>query len=149
MTVEWPFVKHDELCILISATLALPRPHLTPKSVASILGKIRSVAAISNWGPFMSHSLQSSLAASTRRALLNSASAHTWWWQRGQVWLSSAKIKDLTLLRDWLTSEDVSQLWIHPIGMLVHHQSHAAFYSDASYAGLGGLGGWSPHAQLQ
>jgi hypothetical protein len=93
----------------------------------------------------MSHSLQSALAASTCRALLNGASARTWW-QRGRVWFSSATIKDLTLLRDWLTHEDARQLWIRPIGMLVQHQPHTVFYSEASYAGLGG---WSLHAQLQ
>jgi hypothetical protein len=121
----------------------MARPSLTPTAAASILGKIRSAAAISDWGPFIPQSLQSALTG-TRRALLRGDEARTWW-SRGRIWLSSGTLKDLQLLIQWLTHEDALHLWTRPIGMLVYRTAHTAFYSDTSYAGLGG---WSPHAKL-
>jgi hypothetical protein len=117
---------------------------LAPIAAASILGKIHFAAAISDWGPFISHSLQSDLAAGTRWALLRGDEARTWW-SRGCIWLSSDTLKDLQLLLQWLTHEDALHVWTRPIGMLVYCTAHAALYSDASYAGIGG---WSPHATL-
>jgi hypothetical protein len=93
----------------------------------------------------MSHSLQSALATNYRRALLHGVPTRTWW-SRSHIWLSSGAVKDLSLLQSWLTCADAAPLlWLRPVGMLVARTAHAAFFSDASYAGLGG---WSPDASF-
>jgi hypothetical protein len=82
MTVSWPLYKRQELFDELQALLLLPRSrrHLTPKQVASILGKLRSAIQISPWGVFLSFSLAATLKNAGRNAFSSTRS----WWSKGK-----------------------------------------------------------------
>jgi hypothetical protein len=78
MTVTWPRETHLKLQELIMTVLEAKNHILTPKVVASIIGKIRSAACIAPWGNHMSYSIsQEALTVALCKALHNSG----WFWR--------------------------------------------------------------------
>jgi hypothetical protein len=57
MTVTWLFFKRQELYSEILLTLAPQRPSLTPRGVASMIGKLRSASLVAMWGPYLTYGL--------------------------------------------------------------------------------------------
>jgi hypothetical protein len=94
MTVEWPAYKRLELALLIDNLVVMPQPYLSLTAAASILGKIRLTAALSDWRAYLSVSLRSALSRAARAAALSSGSVARWW-QRSRIWVSRATVKDL------------------------------------------------------
>jgi hypothetical protein len=67
MTVTWPLYKRQALHADIQAALENPR-HVSPKMVASIIGKVRSAGEIAQWGPYISFSVADKLKRACRQA---------------------------------------------------------------------------------
>jgi hypothetical protein len=61
MKVTWPWYKQKELHDEIMEALALRRPSLTPRGVASMVGKLRSASMVAMWGPYLSYGLAAAL----------------------------------------------------------------------------------------
>jgi hypothetical protein len=134
--VTWPRYKRIDLHADIQTALQKPR-EVSPKIVASILGKVRSVGDVAPWGPYLSFSLSDTLKTASRNAF----STHRTWWTRGKIRLSAAVIQDLKFLSEYLLLEEFSPVWSRYLGLLVPRIATCIFLSDASYEGLGG---WSP-----
>ena len=142
MTVEWPLEKRTELAHQITTVLTTKRYITSPKILASIIGKLRSAAIVAVWGVYITFSLQHSLT----RALRQASTRATWFWKRGKVRLPKSTIHDLQQVVLYLLAESYHHIWTRPIALMVPRIATAAFYSDASY---GGLGGWSPTMTVQ
>ncbi len=137
LQVTWPLIKRTELFDEIMTALAMKRPWLKPKVVASIIGKLRSASLIAPWGPYLSFSL----AMALNHAVRSTYEAICRWWQRGRVWVSNSVQHDLRIVAHYLQEPEYSPIWSRYIGLLVPRVATHTILSDASYAGIGG---WSP-----
>jgi hypothetical protein len=143
LTVTWPLYKRQELYDKIMDAIRPLWPSLSPRGVASIVGKLRSASFIALWGPYLSYGL----AFALKLALQAAYSTLQRWWTRGKVWISKSVKKDLECLTDLLLDEEYSPAWSQYIGLLVPRDATThRILSDASYAGIGG---WSPDFLLQ
>ncbi len=142
LTVTWPLYKRQELFDEIMEALASVRPSLKPRTVASIIGKIRSASLIAPWGPYISFSLAIALNAALRSNYMTIRR----WWSRGRVWISKNVQVELQMIADLLLEPEYSPVWSRYIGLLVPREATHRILSDASYAGIGG---WSPQFCLQ
>jgi hypothetical protein len=62
MTVTWPLYKHQELYDDIIAALTGQRPSMSPRGVASMVGKLRSASLlVALWGPYLLYGLAQAL----------------------------------------------------------------------------------------
>jgi hypothetical protein len=109
MTVSWPLYKRQELFDELQTILLLPSSHrhLTPKQVASILGKLRSAIQISPWGVFLSFSLAATLKSAARIAFSTTRS----WWSKGKIWVDSTALRDICLLMETLLAPNEDPMW--------------------------------------
>jgi hypothetical protein len=142
MRVTWPRYKREELHDEIRAALALRRPSLTPRGVASMVGKLRSASLVAMWGPYLSYGL----AIALKIALQSAFSCLRRFWARGKVWITKSMAKDLLCIADMLLEPEFSPVWSQYIGLLIPREATHQILSDASYAGIGG---WSPDFQIQ
>jgi hypothetical protein len=142
MTVTWPYSKRKELYDKIMTALASARPSLTPRGVASMVGKLRSASLVALWGPYLSYGLSHAL----KLALQGAFSTNRRWWSRGKVWLTKSVRKDMACVAEYLLEPEFAPIWSQYIGLLIPREATHRILSDASYAGIGG---WSPHFQIQ
>ena len=138
MTVSWPLAKRQRLHDELTEILAQPHPRsVSPKTMAHIIGVVRSAAEIAPWGNFLSFNLQNSLTAASRNAFSTRRS----WWTRTNIYLSSVAVATIEQLLETLLEPEGSPLWTRPIALYLDRDPTHTVYSDASYAGIGG---WSP-----
>jgi hypothetical protein len=142
MTVTWPYYKREELHTEIMTALAGVRPSLTPRGVASMIGKLRSAGMVALWGPYISYGLGYAL----KIALQGAFSTNRRWWSRGKVWLTKSLRKDMACIAEYLLDPQFNPIWSQYIGLLIPRDATQSILSDASYAGIGG---WSPDFQIQ
>jgi hypothetical protein len=142
MTVTWPFFKREELYNEILLALAPQRPSLTPRGVASMIGKLRSASLVAMWGPYLTYGL----ALALKIALQSAFSCLRRFWARGKVWITKSMAKDMLCIADLLLEPEFSPVWSQYIGLLIPRDATHQILSDASYAGIGG---WSPDFQIQ
>jgi hypothetical protein len=136
MTVSWPLYKREELYQELIAIVYLPKSkrHMTPKQVASVLGKLRSAIQISPWGVYLSFAL----AANLKRASKNALSSQRSFWSRGKVRINQSAVRDILFLLETLLAPEEDPLWTRPIALLIPREATHWLKSDASYAGIGG-----------
>jgi hypothetical protein len=142
MTVTWPFYKRKELHDEIMAALSGVRPSMTPRSVASVIGKLRSASLVALWGPYLSYGLSQALKV----ALQASFSTLRRWWSCGKIWITKSLRKDMACIAETLVEPAYNPVWRQYIGLLIPRDATHSILSDASYAGIGG---WSPDFQIQ
>jgi hypothetical protein len=142
MTVTWPWYKRTELYDEIMTCLQGRRPSLTPKGVASMIGKLRSAALVAMWGPYLSYGLAQALKLALRSAF----SCLRRFWARGKVWITKSMKKDMLCIAELLLEPQFSPVWSQYIGLLIPRDATHRIFSDASYAGIGG---WSPDFHIQ
>jgi hypothetical protein len=142
MTVTWPYSKRQELYAEIIAALDHVRPSLSPRGVASMIGKLRSASLVALWGPYLSYGLGYALKIALRAAF----STLRRWWTRGKIWLTKAVRKDMACIAELLLAPEFSPVWSQYIGLLIPRTATHRILSDASYAGIGG---WSPDFLIQ
>jgi hypothetical protein len=141
LMVTWPLYKREALILAIEDALKNPR-QVSPKTAASIMGKVRAAGEIAPWGSYVSFSLADALKRASRAAFHPIRK----WWSRGKIRFSRRVIADLKLLMESLRLPEFSPVWSCYIGLLVPRTAMQKFLSDASYEGLGG---WSPDFQVQ
>jgi hypothetical protein len=132
--VTWPLYKRQELYDEIMAALHLRRPSLSPRGVASVVGKLRSASLVAPWGPYLSYGLALALKLALRAAY----SPLRWWWSRGKVWLTKSVRQDMACVAALLLAPEFSPVWSQYIGLLVPRDATHTILSNASYAGIGG-----------
>ncbi len=142
MRVTWPWYKRKELHDEITAALAPRRPSLTPRGVASMVGKLCSASLVAMWGPYLSYGL----ALALKIALQSAFSCLRRFWTRGKVWITKSMKKDMECIANMLLEPEFSPVWSQYIGLLIPRDATHQILSDTSYAGIGG---WSPDFQIQ
>lgn len=147
LIVSWPREKREALFQDIASILALPRgkdgrTSISPKLLASIIGKLQSVGIIAPFGPFLTFPLNSVL----RKALARPNGSGSWWWSRGKVRLGRQSLRHLESIQVRLLDDSSDYLWSCSIGLIIPREATIIMKSDASYAGLGG---WSPTLRIQ
>jgi hypothetical protein len=136
MTVSWPYYKraelHQELLnILSQKTRGIT---ISPRQMASIIGKLRSAIAISPWGTYLSFSMATNLTRASRNAFRTTRS----WWSKAKIRINKTIIRDMHLLLETLLAPEEDPIWTRPIALLVPREATHWIKSDASYAGIGG-----------
>lgn len=149
MTVSWPVPRRLELRDLIM-TLGFQRTDqkrgsawytpdvvtTTPHAIATILGKIRSAAAVTPLGVQRSlrlqHLLNASVAASSGR------SRQRRWWRTRSVHLPVSILSELRDILNTLDENPNHPAWTRPLGCLVSRDPTHIALSDASQDGMGG-----------
>jgi hypothetical protein len=86
------------------------------------------------------------LAISLNAALQSNYAAIHQWWNRGRVWITKGVQVELQMIAELLLEPEYSPICSGYIGLLVPCKAMHIILSDASYAGMGG---WSPHFNLQ
>jgi hypothetical protein len=114
---------------------------VTPKEIASIIGKIRSAAMIAPWGNYLSFTSQEALTSALRKANRHPR----WFWKQGKMRVPAEALRDLHVMAAALDRPEGDPTWTRPIALLIPRTPTESFLSDASY---GGLGGWSPEHQV-
>ena len=143
MMVAWPRYKRLVLLAELTQVFHGKQCSCTPRIAAKILGKLRSAALIAPWGIYLSWSLSESVSAAVRASRGHSKSRR--WWAQGKIRFSKEIQADLSLLMGRLADPEDSILWCAPVPMLLARTPMSTMLSDASY---GGIGGWSPHSDL-
>jgi hypothetical protein len=140
MTVSWPFSKREELYHELMAILSQRANNVTisPKQLASVIGKLRSAINISPWGTYLSFSMATNLTRASRNAFRTTRS----WWSKAKIRVNKTVIRDMRLLLETLLAPEEDPLWTRPIALLVPREPTHWVRSDASYAGIGG---WTPY----
>jgi hypothetical protein len=117
MTVSWPYYKRAELHQELTDILSQRRSGITisPKQMASIIGKLRSAIAISPWGTYLSFSMATNLTRASRNAFRTTRS----WWSRAKIRINKTITRDMRLLLETLLAPEEDPLWTRPIALLV------------------------------
>jgi hypothetical protein len=142
MIVTWPYSKCQELYAKITVALDHIRPSLSPRGVASMIGKLCSASLVALWGPYLSYGLGYALKLALRAVF---STLHHWW-TRGKIWLTKPVRKDMACIAELLLAPEFSPVWSEYIGLLIPRTATHRLLSDASYAGIGG---WSPKFLIQ
>jgi hypothetical protein len=117
MTVSWPLYKRKELYQELIAIVKLPKwkRHMTPKQVASVIGKLWSAIQISPWGVYLSFAL----AANLKRASKNALSSQRSFWSQGKVRIDQSAVRDILFLLETLLAPEEDPIWTRPIALLI------------------------------
>jgi hypothetical protein len=98
MTVTWPFYKRQELHDEIKTALSGVRPSMTPRGVASMIGKLCLASLVALWGPYLSYGLNQALKVALQAAF----STLRRWWSRGKIWIKKSIRKDMACIAETL-----------------------------------------------
>ena len=152
MTISYPAPKRSALLEIIDLgwTTGSRRTH---KELASLLGHVRTAAAIVPLGSYFSIRLQQWLnacMASTTSGVpgnLPYREAHKRAWKSKRNYSTPSQVaRDIAYLRSLLVCPASASIWSRPIGLLVPRVPHMVSCTDASYEGLGG---WSTEFDFQ
>jgi hypothetical protein len=136
ITVSWPYYKRAELYRKLEEILQQRANNVTisPRTMASVIGKLRSAISISPWGTYLSFSMSTHLTQASQNAFRATRS----WWSKAKIRVNKTVIRDMRLLMEALLAPEEDPIWTHPIALLVPREAMHWFKSNASYAGIGG-----------